>query len=152
MEDIYGLYFLLSPDLKKAFGCYESSRGDYIFWAGTKQGSKGCHFGPCGGTVSKRAESKVQAGWRQVVPVVTMHNVENATIVVMHALSGLRMYQPLFTETAEQLVRQKLAERGFPIYGNFMPQEFDQRKRDARPEKVAIIALPQIRPVSPWAF
>ena len=124
MEDIYSLYFLLLPDLEKAFGCYESSGGNYIFWAGTKERSKGCHFGPCGGTVSQRAEAKVQAGWRQT----------------------------LFIETADQLVRQKLAERGIPIYGNFMPKELDQRRVYTIPEQAAPIVLPKIRPVQPWAF
>jgi hypothetical protein len=152
MKDIYGLYFLMSPDLEKAFGCYESSGGDYIFWAGAKQRSKGCHFGPCGGAVSKRAESKVQAGWRQIVPVVTMHDIGNANAVILHVLSGLRSYQPLFVETADQLVRQKLAERGIPTYGNFMPKELAQRKGDVVPEQAMPIVLPEIHPVQPWAF
>lgn len=152
MEDIYSLYFLLLPDLEKAFGCYESSGGNYIFWAGTKERSKGCHFGPCGGTVSQRAEAKVQAGWRQIVPVVTMHDIGNVNAVILHVLSGLRSYQPLFIETADQLVRQKLAERGIPIYGNFMPKELDQGRVYTIPEQAAPIVLPKIRPVQPWAF
>ena len=151
-EDIYSLYFLLSPDLKKAFGCYESSGGDYIFWAGTRQGSKGCHFGPCGGIVSDRAVSKVQAGWRQIVPVVTMYDIGNANMIILHVLSELRLYQPLFIATAEQLVRQKLAEHGIPAYGNFIPKELSQRKGDALPEQTMPIALPKIHPVQPWAF
>ena len=156
MDDIYTLFFFVSPDIQRASGCLSSSIGDFTFSANLKRNGRGCRFAALKQNVRTIALSKADDGWRQVVPVMAIDRVKpGVQAVILETLTQLRLYTPLFVETAEQLIRETLQSHNAPWFGECMPLELERRKADLQKRKAPVFVprnLPRIEPVPAWAF